>query len=176
MWTAFKLLTWKAKAGVFAAILAILLVLGGTISYVSYQKGLNVSRVEIGKYESNVNRILAAAQKIQRQVDVRVVTQYKDRVNTIDRIVYKTRTVVETTVPEQFNLSRGWIYAYNQSVQGLELDPAKASDKTASTVSEMRALAATIVPNNGICLINKAQLDSLQTWVRDTEKASASVK
>jgi len=175
MWAAFKLLTWQAKAGIAVAVLAILLALVGSTAYVSYNKGLNVSKVEIAKYKGEaetLNKKLAVA---QGKVDVRVVTEYKDRVNTIEKIVYKTRTVVGENVPEQFTFSRGWVYAYNQSVRGLELDPVLASDKTASPVSDLRALADTIVPNNGICLTNKQKADSLQTWIRETEASRAQV-
>lgn len=175
MWAAFKALTWQVKLGISIGLLAILAALIGSTAYVSYQKGLNVSKVEIQAYQTKVKDLNTKLATAQGKVDVKVVTEYKDRVAYVNRVVYKTRDVIRDSVPEQFTLSRGWIYAYNQSVRGLELDPALASDKTPSTVSEMRALADTIAPNNGICLANKAQLDSLQQWVTETEASRAQV-
>lgn len=169
MWAAFKLLTWQAKAGIIGLALAILLVVIGSTAYVSYQKGLNVSKVEIQKYETKSQQLQAKLNKAQGKVDVQVVTQYKDRVQYVDRVVYQTRDVIRTSVVPQFKLSKGWIYAYNQSVQGLAVDPTLAADSSAASVSDVDALADTIAPNNGVCLANKAQLDSLQQWVRETE-------
>ena len=167
------MLSLKAK---LAAIAAAILLIVGTFylgSYIGYQRGVNVAAVEIQRYQIASQRLQQAIQKAQTQVNERVVVQYKDRVSYIDRVVYKTKTVVEQSVPEQFSLSRGWIYAYNQSVLGLELDPTKASDATPSSVSEMRALSNTIAPNNGICLSNKAKADALQAWITQTEAARA---
>lgn len=168
MWAAFKALSWGGKALVLAAILAIL----ASCYYVGLDRGKNISKVEIQRYQTEKQKLIAERNAAQAKIDIRYVTEYKDRVQYVDRVVTKTRTVVEQSVPEQFTLSRGWIYAYNQSILGLDVDPAKASDATPSTTSEMRALADTIVPNNGIYLSTKAQLEALQAWIRATnEKA-----
>jgi hypothetical protein len=169
VWAAFKLLSWKVKAGLIGLALAILLAVIGSTAYVSYQKGLNVSKVEIQKFQNKKQEVQTKFVTLQGKTDVQVVTQFKDRVSYVDRIVYKTRDVVRDSVPQQFNFSRGWIYAYNQSVQGLEVDPLLAADKTPAPVSDVEALAGTIVPNNGICLSTKAQLEALQKWQLDTE-------
>lgn len=171
MWAAFKALGWGGKALVLAAILAIL----ASCYYVGLDRGKNISKVEIAKYEGKIKTLEAERNAAQAKIDVRYVTQYKDRIQYVDRVVTKTRTVVEQSVPEQFTLSKGWIYAYNQSVRGLDVDPAKASDATPSTVTEMRALADTIVPNNGVFLSNKAQLESLQDWIRATNEEARKI-
>lgn len=170
MLTAFKALTGKAKLGLVALVLAILVAIVGSTAYFSYQRGLGVSALEIQKYQTESKKLQKKLAQAQTKVDVRVVTEYKDRIAYVDRVVYKTRDVIRDNVPEQFTLSRGWIYAYNQSVLGLEPDPEKAANKEPSTVSEMRALADTIAPNNGICIANKVRLDSLQQWVRETNE------
>ena len=170
MWAAFKALTWQVKLAFSIGLLAILAALIGSTAYVSYQRGLNVSKIEIQKYETSVQRIQAAAAKIQSSVDVKSVIKYRDRVEYIDRVQYKTKTIVEQSVPEQFHFSKGWVYAYNQSVRGVELDPVLASDKSPASITDMRALADTIAPNNGICLTNQAKLDSLQQWIKDTDE------
>lgn len=164
MWASFKTWSLAAKAGTIAIVLAILLAIIGTTSYVSYNKGLEVSRAEIAKYENNVWRVVANAREIQGRIDVKTVTVYKDRLAYVDRVQYKTNTVIKTLVPEQSNLSKGWIYVYNQSTRGAQPEAAKASDPAESIFSD-RAALATIAENNAICLANKAQLDALQTWV-----------
>ena len=174
MWLAFKALSLQAKAGILIGILAILVAAIGTAYYTGYSKGENISRLEISKYEGKVKDLITERDKAQAKVDVKEVVKYKDRVQYIDRVVYKTKTVVETSVPEQFKFSKGWVYAYNQSVAGNELESSKASDASESRVSDRSALV-TITENNGICLSNKAQLDALQSWIRETEKVRVEV-
>lgn len=169
MWAAFKLLSLKAKAGLVGLALAILLAVIGSTAYVSYQKGLNVSKVEIQKYQAKKQEVQTKFVTLQGKTDVQVVTQFKDRISYVDRIVYKTRDVVRDSVPQQFNFSRGWVYAYNQSVKGLEVDPVLAADKTPASATDVGVLADTLVPNNGICLNTKAQLEALQKWQLETE-------
>lgn len=165
MWGAFKALSLSAKLFVLGAILAVLVAVG----FAGYQKGINVSKVEIERYKNASLVLKQKLDKAQNKVDVRIVTEYKDRVAYVDKVVYKTRDVVRTNVVSNFKFTKGWIYAYNQSVQGLEVDPVLASDKTIASVSDVDALADTIIPNNGISLSNQAKLDALQKWVRETE-------
>jgi len=169
MLAAFKLLSWKLKLGWIAAILLVIGVAGGSMYYVAYNKGLNKSELIVAQYEKRLSELREQVIAAQAQVDVKIRRDYTDRVQFVDRVVEKTTEVVVERVPEQFTLSKGWIYAYNQSIRGLELDPSLASDNTPSSVSEMRALAGTIAPNNGVCLANTAQLNSLQQWIRETE-------
>lgn len=168
MWAAFKALTWQVKAGVLVGVVAILIALLGSTYFVAYQKGVNVAAAQISRYELASQRLQNSIQNRQTKTDVKIVTEYKDRVAYVDRVVYKTRTIVEQSVPEQFKLSNGWIYVYNQSVAGNEPRADLASDAAASSFTDKVALQR-ISENNGICLANKAQLDSLQQWIRETE-------
>ena len=171
MWAAFKALTWGAKLGILAAILLAI----GSLCYVSYEKGVNVSRVEIQRYQTESNKLRADLAKAQGKVDVRVVTQYKDRVQTIVETEYKNRDVIRTKVVGSNLLTKGWVYAYNQTLAGLPVDPVLAADKTPSTTSELEALAATIAPNNAVSLENRAQVEALQNWIRETEASRKEV-
>lgn len=166
MWTAFKALSIGSKLFILAAILALF----GATWYVGYSKGANISEVKIAQYEGKINKLNADLKTAQGKTDVKVVTKYLDREKVITNTVYKTRTIVEQSVPEQFTLSKGWVYAYNQSVLGLDVDAELAADPTPSTVSEMRALADTIIPNNGKALTTAERLKALQEWVAETEK------
>lgn len=140
-----------------------------------YSKGVNQAALEIERYKTQISNLSSELVKSQSEKTVKVVTEYKDKIQYIDRVVYKNRDIVRTVVPEQFNLSRGWIYAYNQSVQGLDIDPELAKNPTPSTISEMKALADTIMPNNGICLATREQLLSLQRFITEMEKSREEV-
>lgn len=170
MWAAFKLLPIGTKIGIAIAILGLLAAAIGGTYYVAYNKGLNVSKLEIAEYKKESEKLRADLSKADGKTTVKVVTEYKDRVHYIDRVVTQTKTVIRDSVPQQFKFSKGWVYAYNQSVRGLPLDPTLASDATPASVSDVEALADTIAPNNGICLANKEQLISLQKWIREVEK------
>ena len=163
--------SWGAKLGIAIGIL----LLFAAVGYIGYTKGINVSKVEIAKYEGRVQALNAKVAQANAQVDVKVVTEYKDRVHNIDHTVYETRDIIRNKVAQQFVLSRGWVYAYNQSVLGLALDPALAADKTPSTTSELMALSETLAPNNGVCLANQAQLDALQKAITEREAADAKI-
>ena len=171
MFAALKGISIGAKLGIAIGVLLLFAVVG----YIGYTKGINVSKVEIAKYESKIQGLNAQVAAANAKVDVRVVTQYKDKVRTIDRVVYETRDIIRTRVAEQFTLSKGWVYAYNQSIQGLVINPELAGDKTPSTTTELKALADTIAPNNGVYLANKAQLEALQQAIKEREAANAKI-
>lgn len=161
---------WKKfKVGII--VLLIIAALGGIGKFIydqGYSKGVNVAAYQISRYELASVKLKNKLATAQASVDTRVITQYRDRVEYVDRVKTKTQTVVRESVPEQFKLSKGWVYAYNQSVAGAEPDAFKASDPDPSNTSDRSGLLA-ITANNGICLANQAQLDSLQQWVRETE-------
>ena len=171
MFAALKLIGWQAKLGIAIGLLALF----ASVYFIGYTKGENISKVAISQYETKVQKLNGELATAQGKVDVQIVTKYVDKISYIDRVAYKTKTVVEKSVPEQFNLSKGWIYAYNQSVLGLDVDPSLASDPTPSSVSEMRALADTIIPNNSKYHTTTAKLEALQSWIEETEKARAEV-
>jgi hypothetical protein len=171
MFALFKGVSLGAKLGI---VLGIVLLFAATW-YIGYTKGSNISKVEIAKYEGRVNKLNADLATAHGKVDVRVVTEYKDRVNTIDHTVYQTRDVIRTKVVPQFNFSKGWVYAYNQSVLGLPVDPTLASDASPSPTSDLVALLDTLVPNNGICLANSAQLAALQQTILEREAADVKI-
>lgn len=171
MWAAFKLLPVASKLTLIGVIIAAFFLTIGSTYYVAYNKGLNVATVQLERYQAASARLMAAINKSQSIVNERVLVRYVDRVQYVDRTVTQTKTVVRDSVPVQFKFSKGWIYAYNQSVKGAPLDPVLASDASPATVSDVDALADTIVPNNGVCLANQAQLDELQAFVRESNEA-----
>lgn len=169
MWAAFKALSLGTKIGVAIGILSLLIAAIGSSYVIGYNKGVNIAELELVRFQAAAAQINTQIKTIQGKSTVRLVTEYKDRIQYVDRVVTKTRTIVEQSVPEQYKLSNGWVYAYNQSVAGAELDPAKAADPVESNTSDRSALL-TITKNNGICISNEAQLTSLQAWIIQMEK------
>jgi len=169
MW---KALSWKIKLGLIAGLLVVAASLFGSGYFIGHIKGVQIAANEINRYQIASQRIQNSIETLQRTVDVKTVTVYKDRVAYIDRVQYRTKTVIETAVPEQFQLSKGWIYVYNQSVAGAEVNSELAADGERSGVSD-RAALLTAAENNTIALKNATQLESLQNWIRDTEAARA---
>lgn len=170
MWAAFTSLSLGMKAAFIGGFLALLLVIGGSLYYVGYNKGNNNSKIAISKYEAKVTALQGALDNAVAKVDIRYVTEYKDRVLTNTVTVVKNHDVIITKVPEQFKFSNGWVYAYNQSINNLPIDPALASDDTASWVSDRQGLEY-INTNNGIAKLNAEQLDSLIALTKARQEA-----
>jgi hypothetical protein len=171
MWAAFKLLPWASKLAIIGVIIAAFLLTIGSTYYVAYNKGTNVAAVQLERYQTASARLMAAINKSQSIVNERVLVRYVDRVQYVDRTVTQTKTIVRDAVPQQFKFSKGWVYAHNQAVKNLPVDPILASDASPASVSDVDALADTIVPNYGVCHANQAQLDELQNWVKETNEA-----
>lgn len=114
------------------------------------------------------------AQAASNQVNDRIVTEYVERIRYVDRVRVEYVAQANTLVPTQNELSRGWVYLYDQSATGQPSDPAKVADPTPSGVTDSRALE-TIVVNNAEATSCRAQLSSLQTWIRDQKAAIGSV-
>lgn len=170
MWAAFTSLSLGMKAAFIGGFLALLLAVGGGLYYTGYNKGNNNSKIAIAEYNTKKQELQNKIDKVVNTVDIRYVTEYKDRVLTNTVTVVKNRDVIVTKVPEQFKFSNGWVYAYNQSINNLPIDPALASDDTASWVSDRQGLEY-INTNNGIAKLNAEQLDSLSALVRARQEA-----
>ncbi len=170
IWASLKAASWGVKLALLGGVLAFLLAVGGGLYYVGYTKGANVSKVEISKYEKKVSDLNTKLKTATGKVDIREVTVYKDKLIYQDRVVTKNHEVIKYQVPEQFKVSQGWIYAYNQSIAGLPIDPEKAKDDRASWASD-RSVLGFVADNNGVCLANGTQLDSVIATIKAREAA-----
>lgn len=172
-------LIWAAKfkmqliAG--AAVLVALVIAVGAAHQIGYNKGLNVSEVEINRYKGAVAILAERLVKEQGKVTTKIQTEYLDRVVERQRIVYVNRDVIVDRVPEQFVLSQGWVYAHDQAALGREIDPDIAANAFPSDFSD-RTVLQLVADNYGkVCLANADQLESLQTWIRGQQKANEEV-
>lgn len=103
------------------------------------------------------------------QITERVVTNYVTRRETIREVVYRNRDVIRNVVPEQNQLSQGWVYAHNQTVRILPIDYNLASNPAPSSVSDRDALDI-VAQNYRIANENREQLINLQNWVRQQQE------
>lgn len=169
MLAAFKLLPIATKIGIIVGFLIALAGLIGGAFYGGYAKGSAQSKIEISGYEKKVAQLNAENKTKQIQINTVVETKYVDRVKTITKTAEATHDTIIKYVPQQYNLSLGWIYSYNQSLKGLDINPKQASVSTASGVSDRDTLDI-IARNNAKSLINSERLTSLQEWIREQQK------
>lgn len=174
MWASFKALTLGAKAALIGSVLLALAALLGSVSFISYNKGLNEARFAVIKYEKEKTELQAKLNEATAKVDIRYVTKYIEKEAEIKYVAGKTVTVVKEVVPEQYNLSQGWINTYNASVAGAEPDKNASSISSASPFTDRYALER-IVSNNAICKATENNLLTLQELVAVREAEIAKI-
>ncbi len=159
---------YKIIAGV--AVAAALAFAGGALYQIGLNKGKTESKIAILEYEKKSADLQKRLDEAAGKVTTKIVTEYVDRVVTRERIVYRNNDIIVEVVPETFNLTKGWIYAYNQTLLGKEIDPKIALNPEESKVTDRQGLTV-IANNNAICVANADQLSALQAWIKGTEEA-----
>lgn len=112
------------------------------------------------------------------KITEKVVTVYKDRVITINKEVVKYVDRIQEAVPDNYNfdLPSGLVGLLDDAVQNefsetsgnAHEGTSEAKDPVPSGV-DLREASKVILENYGICYANAAQLESLQTWVKEQE-------
>ena len=167
--TAAKFRDQLIMAGAAVAVLAV--AFGATYN-IAYNKGLNVSKVEIAEYQGKVQKLNADLLTARNSVTTRIQTEYLDRVVERERIVYRNRDIIVTQVPEQYILSQGWVDAHDASVRNETLEPEIAANAFPSGYTD-RDVLEVISRNYGqVCLANADQLTALQRWVTEQGKVN----
>jgi hypothetical protein len=122
-------------------------------SRIYYAKGENTAKVELANYQRKVTELQLKVNNAAGVVKTQVITKYVDRVQTVDKIVYKNGETITkyVSVPTDVNgqevmVPAGWVYAHNQAALGLPIDPVKAQDAIPTKVSFRTAL--TIIAEN----------------------------
>lgn len=149
------------------AILAALAFAIYTVYNAGYDRGSQISDNIISNYEQRLDELNRKILEKDVEVRERVITNYVTRVIERERVRVVNQGVIATRVPEQHNLSQGWIHAHDQSALGKPIDPTVASDTTPSVISDREALLI-IDQNYDIARANKDKLDALQQFIRDT--------
>lgn len=108
------------------------------------------------------------------EVDVKIVTQYVDRV----RVIHDTTQTLQREIPayvtpatdRAFPLPRGFVRLHDAAAAGGLPGPARAADATASDVTASRA-ADVIAANYGTCLAIREQLNAVLDRLEATTAA-----
>lgn len=111
-----------------------------------------------------------AAQLAAAQQDTRIVTQYVDRVHTVEvrgrDIIQKVPVYVPQTVDAACTVNRGFVRVYNAAAEGVDLPSTPGpADATSSGVA-LSLVASTSVDNFTTYHTLAARLNALQDWVR----------
>jgi hypothetical protein len=150
-------------------VLALALVVGGAF-FAGYNKGTAGADAKINQFANEVQELELALKKEQQMIREVVKVEYVDRVQTIKEKEIRVVEAAKETVPEQYELSNGWIHAHNAAASPkINLDLSLASDGTSSFVKDNQALQ-TVVENYSICLQNAQQLSSLQKYILEVNK------
>ena len=156
----FSLIPWNKVAG-------LLLVISVALTFVAgYQRNtIKALKAENAVAVAKAEKAAAELKTAQGIVTVKTVTEYVDRVQIVREkgatIVKEVPIYVPNTDPD---LSGGWRILHDSAAQGVLPDPARIAD--AESVPAPDA-AATVASNYTICHETEAQLEALQSWVRE---------
>ena len=103
-------------------ILAVVLIVGGAFA-AGYKKGTDQGEVLIQKAANEAELLKIELEKEQANIKERVVTEYVDKIKVVTQRETIYRDAAQQQVPGKFNLTNGWVYLHDTSVQGLDLDP-----------------------------------------------------
>lgn len=156
-------------------LIAALLIIGGILAYTfnkGHSMGIAEGQEQIDQLVNTTHELRAALEKEQLNIKERIVTEYVDKVKVVKEKEYVYVDQAKNYVPAQYNLSNGWVYLHDQSLdsRGGLPDATRVADATASDTKDNQALA-TVLGNYSICLQNAQQLISLQQYVLDTKKS-----
>jgi cell division protein FtsL len=123
--------------------------------------------------DAQAKQLAAQFEASAARIDVKVITQYVDRV----RVIHDTSQTLQREIPtyvtpatdRAFPLPVGFVRLHDAAASGLSTLPAAGlADATASDVAASQA-ADVIVTNYGLCHETTAQLSALQDWIRERD-------
>ena len=120
------------NVGVYAVVAAVSLGVGVGIYTMGYKAGVKKAEVTILEYKDKVHELKNELNKAQSKVDVRVETEYIDRVKIVKQkeIQYVERAT--NSVVGIGNLSSGWVYVHDSAATGAYAEASPSSDGTPS--------------------------------------------
>ena len=153
-------------------ILGAVFIILGALAF-GYYKGLKQGRHEFELYkakaEAQYQKLQAAYEKAKNDVNVKVVTEYVDRIVYITK--WRTKNVeIIKEVPSNCELSAGWVHVHDSSASGKDADSTQAADGASSGIKDTEALE-TVVDNYGICATNAAKVKAWQDWYTEQQAA-----
>jgi len=146
-----------------AAVFLLIAVFG-----IGYMKGSSRADVIIAEAGAKASEQIAELERKNSEISNTVVTKYVDKVRVVKEREYVYLGQAQTNVPNQFNLSNGWVYLHDFGAKGSDAEAARASDATASGIKDNTALGV-VLENYSACTENSGQIEALQKWIRDME-------
>lgn len=129
-----------------------------------YFKGAQSVRRDFDAYKAEIALKNAQLKAAQAEVTVKVVTKYVDRVRIVKE---KSDAIVEQAKSNVAGSCPGSVRVYHDAA-ALQVPPAPRGADEGTT--DAKDLAVTITENYGSCHQVRAQLLSLQEWVRENVK------
>ncbi len=148
-------------------ILVVVVLVGGAFG-AGYKKGTDAGEVMVQQAANEAEILKIELEKEQQNIKEKVVTEYVDRVKVVKEREVVYQNAVDNDLKGKYNLTNGWVYLHDASVQGQQLDPEKTTDDSDSIVKDNQALG-TVLANYSVCLQNAQQLVSLQSWILETK-------
>ena len=166
------LLLILSKIWTFLKSIPLTYVLAGIVAvgvfYLGYHLGSEHSTKVITQYKDRIVKVADQIAAGQTKIETKIVTQYKDRVVYVTKVADQNKETAQTIVPDQEEVSNGWVATHDAAAQNQIVDKDKAKDPTPSGVKSTDALGI-VSENYGICETNKEQLESLQNWITETQ-------
>jgi len=153
------------------AIIGVLLLSASIFCYVKgYDAASTSYKLKIANLMGGFEKQALTLKDINTNISNKVVVKYVDKINTIHEKEIQYVNVAENAVPNQFELSNGWVYLHDTSATNGDADATRSSDATPSGIKDNEALT-TIVNNYAICTKNATQLTALQNWISENKTA-----
>ena len=150
-------------------LLAGVALLAGVFFY-GYMKGSAYAEAELARFSAEKSAQIVELEKKNTEISNSVVTEYVDRTNTIREKEYVYLDAAKNSVPSQYVMSNGWVYTHDLSATSGDADSTRASDASASGITDTTALL-TIIGNYANCQANAEQLRQLQQWIIQNKAA-----
>lgn len=123
------------------------LILGLVVSFLyGVHVGTMKSKVTISDFTATKTEQQAKIQKEVSEKNIQIVTKYVDRWHTIKEIESVNKEYAKNIVPNQHDLSVGWVSTHNASASSTKVDSTSAANPTPSGVTDNQALE-TIIDN-----------------------------
>lgn len=161
--------SWIPKLIGLGVVLLLLAVGAAAIYYVAYNKGTNVSKVEVEKFQKEVAELNARQIEREAKVSERVIERYYNTRVERQPIIYRNQEIIRTIVPEGNRVSRGLVHAHDQSAKGGPIDPEKAADTKPSDTTE-RGLLGVVNENYDLSRANSDRYNALIDWHEQIKK------
>jgi hypothetical protein len=170
----FKPISSNVKLIGGGVLLLIVVALLGYGFYRVYNAGVNTAKVSISKYEKDIETLRRKLNEKDARTKERIITEYHEKVIYRTKVQVVNRDIITRIVPEQFNLSNGWVYAHDQASKGELIDESKAANATPSETSDKEALLVVTENYDGY---NRTadQLEALQKYLKETQKNAEDV-